>query len=114
MFSTFLGVGGGLIMVPFMVVALDESQHVAEGTSLVIVVFIGIAGVLAHRKDDLVSFRHAAWLSAGGVFGAAGGSLLALRIPSEQLETVFAVFLVGMGVYLVRDGYRMLRPHRVD
>ena len=54
------GVGGGVIMVPYMVTFLDKTQHVAEGTSLMVIVPTAIAGVIAHNKRGYVSFS-AGW-----------------------------------------------------
>ena len=65
-FSALFGVGGGLLIVPLITVFLDRSQHLAEGTSLLAIIPISIAGVLAHRGRGYVSIRAAAWLGLGG------------------------------------------------
>jgi uncharacterized membrane protein YfcA len=61
-FSALFGVGGGLLMAPLITVFLDRSQHLAEGTSLLAIIPISIAGVLAHRGRGYVSLRAAGWL----------------------------------------------------
>lgn len=108
--SALFGIGGGIAMVPFLVLLLEQDQHLAEGTSLVVIVPTAIAGVIAHHKRGFVSFRHAAWLAAGGVFGAFLGARIALSLEEGVLEVAFAVFLVVMGVRLIRDGRRTDRP----
>jgi uncharacterized membrane protein YfcA len=75
--SALFGVGGGILMVPFMVLLLDKGQHLAEGTSLLVIVPTAIAGVLFHRKKGYVSPKHALVLAAGGMGGAYTGAALA-------------------------------------
>ena len=53
--AALFGVGGGLLLVPFMVLVLDESQHVAQGTSLLVIVPTAAAGMLSHARNR--SFR---------------------------------------------------------
>jgi hypothetical protein len=104
--SAMFGVGGGVIMVPFIVLGFDESQHLAEGTSLMVVVPTAIAGVIAHRKRGFVSFRTAAFVAAGGVLGGFAGARLALAIDPARLQTIFGVFTIVVAVRLLRDGFR--------
>lgn len=108
-FSAMFGVGGGVIMVPFMVFALDESQHLAEGTSLLAIVPIAIFGVLGHRRRGLVSFRPAALIAFGGIGGAIAGARLALIVDAEDLQLVFGAFLVFLGVRLLVQGMQAAR-----
>lgn len=107
--SALFGIGGGIVMVPFMVLLLDGSQHLAEGTSLVVIVPTAIAGVIAHSKRGFVDFRAAAWLAVGGVVGAFIGALVALASAGSTLQIYFAVFLVLMGARLIRDGSKEQR-----
>ena len=104
--SALFGVGGGLVMVPFMVLALGESMHVAEGTSLLVIVPTAVAGVLSHVRNRLVSFRHASLVAAGGLVGAYAGADIALRIDGDTLTTVFAVFLAFIGAHTIYQGMR--------
>lgn len=107
--SALFGVGGGLLMVPFMVVVLGETQHVAEGTSLLVIVPTAVVGVLAHLGRGYVSFGHAALVGLGGIAGALLGSSLALAMDPETLQSTFAVFLILMGARTVQQGVLSLR-----
>ena len=107
--SALFGIGGGLLMVPFITVALDESQHLAEGTSLLVIVPTAIAGVMAHRKSGFVSFRHALWLAVGGIGGAYVGALIALRLEGDTLRDIFALFLLAMATRLIWQGTQQVR-----
>lgn len=107
--SALFGIGGGIAMVPFMVLLLERSQHLAEGTSLLVIIPTAIAGVLAHHKRGYVSFRLAATLAIGGVVGAFLGARLALTLDASALEMYFAIFLVLMGVRIILEGVKMIR-----
>lgn len=99
--SAAFGVGGGIVMVPFMVLALGDSQHVAEGTSLLVIVATAAAGVFALRNSGHVSFARAAWLGLGGILGSFLGARVALALPSARLEDIFAALVVFMGARLI-------------
>lgn len=107
--SALFGIGGGTAMVPFMVLLLDRSPHLAEGTSLLVIIPTAIVGVIAHHKRGFVSYRHAGWLAVGGVFGAFAGANLALSIDEDLLKTLFAVFLAVMGVRTIFEGLRLTK-----
>ena len=111
--SAMFGVGGGVIMVPFIVLMLDRSQHVAEGTSLLVIVPTAVAGVIAHHKRGYVDLQVAAKLAATGVFGAFLGARLALALPAERLEVAFGVFTMLVGTKLLLDGLRAGREERL-
>ena len=99
--SALFGVGGGLVMVPFMVLALGSDQHLAEGTSLLVIVPTAIVGVIAHTRRGYVSFKHAAWLAVGGVVGSFLGATIALQLEEGALQVIFGAFLALMGVRTV-------------
>jgi uncharacterized membrane protein YfcA len=110
--SALFGVGGGILMVPFMVLALDKGQHLAEGTSLLVIVPTAIAGVAMHRKKGYVSFQHAALLALGGVGGAYAGAAIALRLSASSLQMAFGALMAFTGVRTIRRGIGQLRAER--
>lgn len=99
--SALFGVGGGVLMVPFMVLVLDETQHLAEGTSLLVIIATAIVGTVGHAKRGYVSFRNAALLAAGGIGGGVLGALLALETPGETLKKLFAALVIFSGIRLI-------------
>jgi uncharacterized protein len=107
--SALLGVGGGLVMVPFMVLVLDVGQHAAEGTSLLAIVPTAAVGVVAHRRSGYVSFRSAAFVAIGGIAGSYAGAAIALEVAADLLETIFGVFVIVMGARLILQGARSRR-----
>jgi uncharacterized protein len=105
----YFGVGGGILMVPLMVLILDMTQHLAEGTSLLVIVPTAIAGVARHVTRGYVSYATAMWMAAGGVGGAFLGVAWAHRLTGNGLQIAFATFLALMGIRLIRQGIVGLR-----
>jgi uncharacterized protein len=99
-----LGIGGGIMMVPFLTLVAGVSQHAAQATSLLVVLPTAIvASVTLHRRgigDLALALR----FGAVGAVGSVAGALVALALPGHALRIVFALFLAGMAVRLVRDG----------
>ena len=107
--SALFGVGGGLVMVPFLVLVLARSQHLAEGTSLVVIVPTALAGAIAHWRSGFVSLRESALLALGGVVGVYLGASIALGTSGGTLRVLFGVFLAAMGVRNIWQGARERR-----
>ena len=99
-----LGVGGGIMMVPFLTLVTGLSQHAAEATSLLVVLPTAVvATAVLQRKgvgDAWLALRFGTLGAVGGVLGA----LVALSLPGHVLRVVFACFLAAVAVRLVRDG----------
>lgn len=101
-----LGVGGGILMVPFLTLAVGLSQHAAEATSLVVVLPTAIVASLELRRRGVGDLGLALRFGVVGALGGVVGALLALALPAATLRVVFAVFLALVGLRLVRDGVR--------
>jgi uncharacterized membrane protein YfcA len=110
--SALFGIGGGILMVPFMVLALGEQQHLAEGTSLLVILPTAVAGVLMHRRRGYVSFPTGILLALGGIGGAWLGALLALRLSADALQTAFGVLMIVTGFRVIGSGIANLRRER--
>jgi uncharacterized membrane protein YfcA len=98
-----LGVGGGMLLVPFLVLAVGMSQHEAEATSLLVILPTAVAASLALRRRDVGDLPVALALGAVGAAGAAAGALLALSLPADVLRLLFAALLAFIGLKFVRD-----------
>lgn len=114
-----LGVGGGLIIVPilawvFLGQGFDSGviMHLAVGTSLATIVFTSISSVRAHHRRGAVQWPAVVRLMPGIVFGVFIGALVAERLPTASLRTVFGVFelLVAaqMAFSLLPEAHRAL------
>ena len=101
-FAGMLGVGGGIVMVPSMVLFLGQQQQIAQGTSLLVIVATASAGTVANARRGLLDVRAALLLGAGGICGAVAGSLLAVDVLDESvLRRVFGVVVLLVAARLV-------------
>lgn len=109
-----LGVGGGIVMVPAMVLLLGFDQHVAQGTSLLVIIPAALTGSFTHHRRGRLVLRDAALLAAGGVIGAVIGSVLALSVEETTLRRLFAAFLLisAVRILLPKDLLRRDRAGR--
>jgi uncharacterized membrane protein YfcA len=97
----FLGVGGGFLIVPALVLLLGMSMREAVGSSLVVIAINSAAGLQGHVGERGVSWLIVALLLAGGLPGLLLGSRLAQRLPIARLRQGFAVLVVVLGVALL-------------
>lgn len=104
--SGMLGVGGGLLMVPGMVLMLGLTQHVAEGTSLLVIIPTAVVGAYTHWRHGYVAVTLAGVLAAAGIFGALAGSHLALGVSNRTLKILFVIYLLIMGARMIAPGRR--------
>ena len=98
-----LGVGGGIMMVPFLTLAAGVPQHAAEATSLLVVLPTAIVASVVLQRRGIGNLSLALRFGVLGAGGGALGALLALALPAHVLRLVFALFLAGVAVRLVRD-----------
>ena len=99
--SGLLGVGGGVFMVPGMVLFLGMTQHVAEGTSLLVIIPTAVVGAFTLWRRGYVLLLMGAILGAGGIAGALIGGHIALSVPSHTLRVFFVIYLILMGARMV-------------
>jgi len=99
-----LGVGGGILMVPFLTLVAGMPQHAAEATSLLVVLPTAIVASVVLQRRGVGDLGVALRFGVVGAVGAAAGALLALALPGSSLRVVFALFLMLVGLRLVRDG----------
>jgi len=101
-FSGLVGIGGGVIIVPALVLLFGFSQHNAQGTTLALLVPpIGILGALTYYQKGYVDVKSAAFICVGFVVGGYLGGKLAVALPDYILKRVFAVILIGLGVRML-------------
>jgi uncharacterized membrane protein YfcA len=90
-----LGIGGAVIMVPALVFLMGLSQHMAQGTSLAVMLPpIGIIAALNYYKAGQVNIKFALILAAAFIVGSYFGSKLALNLPQPVLKKIFGVLLL--------------------
>lgn len=97
-----IGVGGGIIIIPALVFLLGMSQHMAQGTSLAVMLPpIGLLAAYNYYRAGAVDLKYAAVIAVAFLLGGYFGSKIALNIPVDTLKRVFGIFLLLMGLQMV-------------
>jgi uncharacterized membrane protein YfcA len=98
--SGFLGVGGGVIMVPLMLILLGFNQHEAQGTSLAVlaVPVTFIAAYTYHVSGSPLNWRYAGVIALFFIVGGFLGSKFAVSVPQNILKKIFAFILLVVAV----------------
>ena len=99
--SGLMGVGGGTVMVPAMILLAGFSQHLAQGTALLVMVPAGLVGAWTHWKLGNVSSGLLYGMIPGILAGTFMGGSLAQFIPEDPLRWMFVFVAVYMGVRYV-------------
>ena|SRR5438128_920508 len=99
--SGLLGVGGGIVMVPLLVLWAHYGQRDAHAASLGAIIPISIAGIATYGAAGQVRLGPAAALAAGSILGAQLGAGILARLDERILRSVFGVFLVAVAVVMV-------------
>ena len=98
--SGLLGVGGGIVMVPLLVLWAGYAQRDAHAMSLGAIVPISVAGVLTYGAAGEVRLPEAIALAVGAVAGARVGAGLLSRLGDRPLKLAFGSFLVAVAVLM--------------
>jgi len=100
--SSMVGIGGGVVIVPALVILFSISQKMAQGTSLVMLLPpIGVLAVINYYKAGYVDFKIAGVLIVAFVIGSYFGSKVALNLQESTLKRIFGVFLMLLAVKYV-------------
>lgn len=102
--SGLVGVGGGIIMVPLLVMFFSFNQHEAQGTSLaVLAVPVTAVAVFNYYKEGQINLKYAAIIAVFFVLGSIVGSKFALTLDQKVLKKIFAVVLLVIAGKMLLD-----------
>jgi uncharacterized membrane protein YfcA len=99
----FLGVGGGFIIVPALILLLGLPAALAVGTSLLVIALISGAAVAAHLSTGGVNWTIALTLAGGAIAGALAGRRTGLQLKPARFNEVFAVLLIAVAVFVIAE-----------
>jgi uncharacterized protein len=102
--SGLAGIGGGVIMVPAMVFVLGFPQHLAQGTSLLAIVFASIAGTVVNRRNLNVDVRMALVVGGFGAIAAFVAARVANQLDAELLRRLFGGLVLVSGLRMLIQG----------
>jgi uncharacterized protein len=92
-----LGIGGGTLFVPAMVLILGEQQHVAQGVSLVVIIPTALSATYTNVRRGFVDVDIAKWVTPPAVLLAFGGAYVAGLLDASTLSRIFGVVVLYVG-----------------
>lgn len=104
----FLGVGGGFLIVPALVFFGGLAMKKAIGTSLFVIFLNCVAGLVGHVSQNAFDWTLTSVVMILAVGGAIGGTILSHRIEAQRLQRMFAVLVLGVGLFLVVKNFAVL------
>ena len=99
--SSMLGVGGGIILVPILILLMKLDPHQAIGTSLAIIIPTVLVGAYSHYQLGNVNVQLAIIIATGAVIGAVIGAHVAEALPSLYLKRIFGVVLFIIAIKMM-------------
>ncbi len=104
--SGMLGIGGGTIAIPGLVLLLGVEQHTAQGVALSAMLLTALVGAFVHYRQENVKLSMAVWIAPGAVAFSLLGAWAAGMVTAEWLTRVFAIALlvIGCRMLLFRRG----------
>ncbi len=99
--SGLLGIGGGVLMVPIMNLAMNMPIHSAIATSMFTMIFTSTSGVTQHYLANHIRFEYSLLLALGTVIGAQVGAYTSKRISSNNLRIIFAIVLAAISIQMI-------------
>lgn len=89
-----MGMGGGTVLIPILIVFLSIAQHDAQTVNLISFIPMAIVVLIFHIKNKLVKYKDLLWIIIPAVLVAVGASLLSSVIEGELLKRIFGGFLI--------------------
>ena len=100
--SGLVGVGGGILMIPLLIMFLGLTQHQAQGTALFAMLPpIGILAAMNYYKEGFVKWEYAAVIALTFVVGGYFGSKLAISLSAQTVRKVFGVIMLIGAIKLI-------------
>ena len=94
-----MGMGGGTLLIPLLVIFLNMDQRFCQGINLLSFLVMSIISIFIHLKHQLIEYNVVLPFILGGMFFSILGSILVSFVPGEILRIAFGVFLCILGVY---------------
>ena len=98
-----LGIGGGVVLVPILVVVFSEPSVIAKGTSVAVIIPTSIMGTWRNWKARNVDLKVSAVVGVAGIVSAVGGATLADRLDQDLSNILFASLVVVVAARMLRD-----------
>ncbi len=99
--AAMVGVGGGFLVVPMLVLVWGLSMQDAAGTSLIMIIFTSSSSTFAYARQKRIDYSLGLILAAGTIPGALAGAYVTSLVESEILEALLGIFLLGLSLRML-------------
>jgi uncharacterized membrane protein YfcA len=107
--SGFVGIGGGVVIVPALIYFLSLSQHEAQGTSLFVLVLpVVFLAMMNYWKTDNVNWKFGLVIASTFIIGGFIGSKLALKLSPGLVKFVFGLLMAYISFKMIVSGYNSI------
>jgi uncharacterized membrane protein YfcA len=96
-----IGVGGGFLIVPALVLVAKLPMRFAVGTSLLVITMNALSGFAGYAGTLPIDWHLVGWFTAVAAIGSITGTVMSKRVPQRRLKQVFGVLLVGVSLYVL-------------
>lgn len=101
------GIGGGLVIVPMLILIMGMTQHQAQGTSIGTLVFpIAILAAINYSKAGFVNWKYVVFLAFAFMIGSYFGSKLAVTLDGKMLKRIFGTVMILAAIKMYWDSFR--------
>lgn len=93
-----MGIGGGTILIPSLIIFLNVNQHTAQSINLISFIPAAMVALIFHFKNNNIEKKMIKYLIFSGIFGSIVGSLIAIKLNPTFLKKLFGGFMFTMGI----------------
>jgi uncharacterized membrane protein YfcA len=101
LFSALFGVGGGIVIVPLLILVAGFGSRPATGTSMAAIGITALAGTVLYALEGEVQVAHAALVGLPAAAGAVAGTAFQQRVSGRALTLAFALLIAAIAVWLL-------------
>ena len=101
-----MGIGGGAILIPALIIIEGIAQKTAQGINLVYFIPTAVVSLFVHIKNKNVEIKKVIPVILGGVVFSLLGAFLAVRIPAKLLGKLFSVFILAFGIKEIVNSFK--------
>lgn len=102
-----MGIGGGAILIPVLIMTQSISQQMAQGINLTYFIPTAAISLIVHIKNKNVEFKTAGIIGGCGIVGSLVGSFFAVSMSGDLLRKMFGFFLLFVGIYEIVKGFKL-------
>lgn len=111
--GTILGLGGGILIIPFLLLIHNYSPQQTAGTSLAVVFLNSLSGSLAYARQRRIDYKSAWKFALATLPGAIGGSYASQYFTDKSFRIVFGIFLIIVAISIFRRGEKKIEDNNI-